>query len=87
MNFGALGSGALSGTTLSFQAQFVLTTSAPGTSFDANLIVGDPPAATSRFAQAMASLADGGSGSTGAGVSTAEAGRLLLAAPMERRFA
>jgi hypothetical protein len=68
MDFGKLGTGALAGSTLTLQAQFVLTTSAPGTSFYANLIVGDPPAASgaTRFAQHMAGLGAGSAGSPSA---------------------
>ena len=45
MDFGKLGTGALAGSTLTLQAQFVLTTTSLNTDFYANLIVGDPPPA------------------------------------------
>ncbi len=76
MNFGAL-----TGSTLTLQAQFVLTTTSLNTDFYANLIVGDPPATTaSRFAQHMAGLGGGSGGSSSSSVFVPPMSQQMLAA-------
>ncbi len=81
MTFGKLGTGTLAGTTLDFQAKFTLTTTAPGTSFVGNLIVGDPPGATpassSRFAQQMAAMTGAAGSPMALGPSRADAPPML----------
>jgi hypothetical protein len=69
MDLGKLGTGPLAGSTLTLKAQFVLTTTSLNTDFYANLIVGDPPAATGashKFIQAMAGLGGGSAGALSA---------------------
>jgi len=62
MDLGALGSGQLTGNSLSLQATMSITTAAGNSGFYGNLIIGDPPSAGAhlgaqhRFTQAMARL-------------------------------
>ena len=59
VSLGSLATGALSGATLTLAATFTLTTSTAGQGFYAQMIIGDPPAATTgsqMFVQAMAGM-------------------------------
>ena len=81
MTFGKLETGSLAGTTLTFEAKFALTTTAPGTSFFGNLIIGDPPAGATHFAHQMAGLG-GASGASPTTLGAATAPQpLMLTAP------
>ncbi len=68
LDLGSLATGPLSGSALTLQATFTLTTTNPGDGFYARMIIGDPPAATGvssrgAFVAAMAGLG-GESGSS-----------------------